>query len=224
MANPVLCCCCTGTCECMPSTIDFNVGDWGPHTVNSSTVEWSAQTVTGYLCCYNAYNQSTTRWQPQIRYFYLSDPIACGTHFSTGATLYTFIYACNSILQGPKKCAWVIGAWVGYSTKNNGAGTDCATLDDVSVCKTALELDTLIMTSCTSVSQTRATIFWNYTNPTPQGGCSSAASMLNNGVLFCNDYQSGALNIPSERCEIYPDDISLASTSFPSYPIALTIT
>ena len=220
MANPVLCCCCTGTCECMPSTIDFNVGDWGPHAVNSSTVQWSAQTVTGYLCCYNAYNQFTTRWQPQIRYFYLSDPIACGTHSTTGKTLYTFIYACNSTLQGPQKCAWVIGAWVGFSTKTSG-GNDCATVDDPSVCKTPLELDTLFMTSCVGVSLTQAGIFWNATNAP---GCPSPGGMLNNGVLFCNNYQNGALNIPSERCEIYPDDILLASTSFPSDPIALTIT
>jgi len=222
MANPVLCCCCTGTCDCMPSTIDFTVGGWGPRTVYSSTVTWTTQTVTGHLCCYNKYQQYTRRWQPQIRYFYLSDPIACGTHYITGATLYTFIYACNSALQGPVKCFWVIGAWVGYSTKNNGAGTDCATLDDPSVCKTPLELDTLFMTDCNQ-SQTHAAVFWNYTNPTPRGGCSSAAAMLNNGVLFCNNYQKGVLDIPSERCEIYPDDISLVSTLFPAYPIALTI-
>lgn len=219
MANPVLCCCCTGTCDCMPSTIDFTVGGWGPHAVYSSTVQWSAQTVTGYLCCYNKYQQNPIYWQPQIRYFYLSDPIACGTHHTTGATMYTFIYACNGLLQQKVKCAWVIGAWVGFSTVTSG-GNDCATVDDPSVCKTPLELDTLFMTSC-SESLTSAGIFWNATNAP---GCPSTAGMLNNGVLFCNNYQNGALNIPSERCEIYPDNISLASTIFPTYPIALTIT
>lgn len=223
MANPVLCCCCTGTCDCMPSTIDFTVGGWGPHTINSSAVSWTTTTVTGHLCCYNKYQQNPIYWQPQIRYFYLSDPIACGTHYITGATMYTFIYACNNMLQQKVKCAWVIGAWVGYSTKNNGAGTDCATLDDVSVCKTPLELDTLFVTGCIGLSQTRAGIFWNYTNPTPQGGCSSMAASLDNGAIFCNNYEKGALDIPSERCEIYPDNISLTSTSFPSYPIPLTI-